>query len=78
MLMPCFSQRPDNISFIENPDLTTILQDEPSGRFTQQCFEDLSLSDTDAGILDASDFLETKIKVNIQEKIKNHKLFKTT
>lgn len=41
---------------MENPDFTAILLDEPSGRFTQQYLGDLSLSGTNAGNLEVSDF----------------------
>lgn len=60
MLMPCFSQSPDSTSLIENPDLTAILLDEPSGRFTQQYLGDFSLSGTNAGSLEASDLTRTR------------------
>lgn len=62
MLMPCFSQSPDSTSLIENPDLTAILLDEPSGRFIQQYLEDFSLSGTNAGNLEASDLTEERKK----------------
>lgn len=60
MLMPCFSQSPDSTSLIENPDLTAILLDEPSGRFIQQYLGDFSLSGTNAGNLEVSDLIGEK------------------
>lgn len=60
MLMPCFSQTPDSTSLMENPDLTAILLDEPSGRFTQQYLGDLSLSGANAGNLEGSDLTGRK------------------
>lgn len=62
MLMPCFSQSPDSTSLIENPDLTAILLDEPSGRFTEQYLGDFSLSGTNAGSLEASDLTRKRKK----------------
>lgn len=65
MLMPCFSQTPESISLIENPDLTAILLDEPSGRFTQQYLGDFSLSGTNAGTLEGSDLTGKRKKMSV-------------